>query len=254
MALMPDSLQEVGKVIPLPQGDQLQQLFGCELLMPFLQRCVLEALADQGAAGSVPTEQHLNRLAHHVGLEGLDDLDRWCEHHSVSLSTLHTLASFPERLQAATEAIWGDDVPSRFLERRSQLDQAVLSLLRFDDADLAQELYFQMLDGETVFPQLIDRYGNRPGQPARGLVGPVSLESLHPLLARVAERYEPGALIPPLDINGSVHLIRVEQLQKATLNDAMRQRLLLELRQQWMDEQLSLLLGRLASEALNHPA
>jgi len=78
------------------------------------------------------------------------------------------------------------------------------------------------------------------------LIGPVSLDQLHPLLARVAERYAPGAVIPPLELNGTAHLIRVERLQKACLDDAMRQRLLLELRQQWLDQELNSLLGRLA--------
>ena len=245
MALIPEALQNLGATMSLPEAELLRQLFSHELLVPYLQRCVLEALADQ-APTSLPTdEQQLMLVAKTLAVENVDGLDAWIQAHAITLPELQRVASFPLRLQAATEAIWGDDVPSRFLERRSQLDQAVLSLLRFGDADLAQELYFQMLDGDTVFAQLIDRYGNEPGQPARGLVGPVSLEKLHPLLARVAERYEPGALIPPLDINGSVHLIRVEQLLKAGLDEAMHQRMLVELRQQWLDQQVDALRARL---------
>lgn len=245
MAIIPEALQQLGSNLPLPTGDQLRMLFSSELLTTYLQRCILEAIADQ-APDSAAAEEQLARLMRQLGLKDVEALDLWCQQYSVSLSALQQLATFPLRLQVATETIWADDVPGRFLERRSSLDQATLSVLRFDDADLAQELYFQMLDGDTVFAQLVDRFGDQPGQPARALIGPVSLDQLHPLLARVAERYAPGAVIPPLELNGTAHLIRVERLQKACLDDAMRQRLLLELRQQWLDQELNSLLGRLA--------
>jgi parvulin-like peptidyl-prolyl isomerase len=82
----------------------------------------------------------------------------------------------------------------------------------------------------------------------------VGFDQLHPLLARAAERYGPGVLIPPLDLNGRVHLLRVEALNKARLDATMRQRLLLELRQQWLDHQLQRLLERLADETSSQPA
>ena len=145
-------------------------------------------------------------------------------------------------------------MPGRFLERRASLDQVTLSVLRFEDADLALELYFQMVDGDVSYSRLIDRYGSQPGQPPRAMVGPVSFAQLHPLLARASERYAPGALIPPLEINGLVHLLRVEVLSKASLDEPMRQRMLIELRQQWLDEQLQLALDRLNAPTRPSPA
>lgn len=250
MTLLPEALQGIGRTLALPEADALQMLFSHELLIPWVQRCLMEVLADQAPAdrvGAVDSPQLL-RLAEPLKLEGSQQLERWCDQHGIALTSLQKLASFPIRLQLATEQIWADAVPARFLERRSSLDQVTLSLLRFDDADLAQELYFQLCDGDTVFAQLIECYGNQPGQPARGLVGPVALDQLHPLLARAAERYGPGVLIPPLEINGQVHLIRVEALKKASLDEPMRQRLLLELRQQWLQEQLDTVLNRLRAE------
>jgi parvulin-like peptidyl-prolyl isomerase len=234
----------------------LQALFRDEFLLPWLKRRLLEALvahAPVEALCHVP-DQQLVRLARQLRLTGVDHLDRWCQRHAITLASLEAVASFQDRLQAATETIWGDEVPGRFLERRSTLDQVTLTVLRFEDADLAQELYFQLLDGETSFAQLIERYGSQPDQPPRALVGPVGFDQLHPLLARAAERYGPGVLIPPLDLNGRVHLLRVEALNKARLDATMRQRLLLELRQQWLDHQLQRLLERLADETSSQPA
>ena len=256
MTLLSRDLLTIGSTIPLPEADELRTLFRDELLVAGLQRRLLEALAASApvpetlAAESGP----LLRLAAPLKLERVEQLESWCRQHAIPLADLQALASFPERLQAASEAIWADAVPGRFLERRASLDQVTLSVLRFEDADLALELYFQMVDGDVSYSMLIDRYGSQPGQPPRAMVGPVSLAQLHPLLARASERYAPGALIPPLEINGLVHLLRVEVLSKASLDEPMRQRMLIELRQQWLDEQLQLALDRLNAPTRPSPA
>ncbi|MEI8250458.1 MAG: peptidylprolyl isomerase [Synechococcus sp. ELA057] len=253
MTLIPEALTAIGNGIPLPEGDELRSLFAHDLLLPWLQRRLLAALAEQAPLPPMD-DQQLLRVAAQLRLSGVEALDRWCLQQGIPLASLQANASFPQRLQAATEAIWADQVPGRFLERRSSLDQVTLTILRFDDADFAQELYFQLLEGETQFARLIEQYGSQPGQPPRALVGPVALDQLHPLLARVAERYAPGMLIPPLDLNGQVHLMRVEDLRKASLDPPMRQRMLLELRQQWLDEQLQHLLSRLAGDRTPAPS
>lgn len=244
MAMLPDSLQALGETLPLPTGVELQLLLRHELLPHWLQRRLLEGLADQAPAAA-PSSEELDALAQRLGLEDVAQLDGWRRAQGLELADLERLATFPARLQGATEAIWLADVPGRFLERRSSFDQATLSVVRFADADLAQELYFQLLEGELQFAEVLERYGQDPAQPPRCLVGPMPLEKLHPLLARVAERYTPGELIPPLQLNDSVHLLRVERLEKASLDEAMRQRLLVEFRQQWLHDQLQAVQRRL---------
>lgn len=244
MVMIPEPLKNLGSTVALPSGELLRELLSSELLAPYLQRKLLNALANQAPA-SAPDASQLQRLAKQIGMGDIDQLDSWRRAHAIDLGVLEELAVYPSRLSTATEAIWSDEVPGRFLERSRDMDEATLSLLRFEDADLAQELYFQLVEGELVFAQLLDRYGQSPGQPPRGLVGPVTLDKLHPLLARVAECYDPGAPIPPLDINGTAHLIRVEQFNKAQLDGPMRQRLLSELCQQWISDELHQLLQRL---------
>ena len=51
-----------------------------------------------------------------------------------------------------------------------------------------------------------------------------------------------------------MHLLRVEVLSKASLDEPMRQRMLIELRQQWLDEQLQLALDRLNAPTRPSPA
>ena len=63
-------------------------------------------------------------------------------------------------------------------------------------------------------------------------------------------RYRPRVLIPPLDVNGRVHLMRLESLQPAQLDAALREQLLLRLRGQWLSGQLLRLRLRLLQAAV----
>jgi hypothetical protein len=75
------------------------------------------------------------------------------------------------------------------------------------------------------------------------------MQRLHPLLAKVVLRYPQKSLVPPIDIDGVIHLIRVEEVIKAELNETMRQQLLRELRNHWLLQQLTVLQRRLLHDS-----
>ena len=53
---------------------------------------------------------------------------------------------------------FGPKAEARFLERKSELDQVVYSLLRLGSSFLARELYLQIESGESNFADLAKRY------------------------------------------------------------------------------------------------
>lgn len=247
MNSLPDHLQKLFHQLPLPEIASLSLLAKTELLRPYLQKQLLNALCKEvEPAQQSPEALHL--LCKRLGLADQAELDVWRQALCLELADIDAMASFDTCLQLATEKTWGHEIPSRFLEQRSRYDQVVLSLLRFDDADLAQELYFQVREGECSFGDLIDTYASNNPQLVRGQMGPVALQRLNPLLARVVERYGPGEITPPLDLDGMVHLIRVESIRKAQLDEVMRSLLLQELRNEWLEEQLLQLRARITAQ------
>jgi parvulin-like peptidyl-prolyl isomerase len=244
MSALPDHLQKLADQLPLPDISLLNPLAKAELLRPYLQRLLLDKLCQEIEPPASDSDS-LQRLTRRLGLKDLAELDGWRLALGLGLQAIEAQASFDICLNQATEKVWGTEVPSRFLEQRSRYDQVVLSLLRFEDADLAQELYFQVREGESSFGDLIDAYAGDNPQLIRGQMGPVALQRLHPLLIRVVERYEEGDVVPPLDIEGTVHLIRVESVRKAQLDEAMRSQLLQEMRLEWLDGQLLRLQARI---------
>lgn len=155
----------------------------------------------------------------------------------------------PERFEAATErgvriekfkhATWGPKLESYFLQRKSQLDKVIYSLIRTQDVGIAQEIYFRIQEGEQSFTDLAREYSQGPEAQTGGLIGPVELSTPHPNLARMLSLSQPGQLWPPTHMGEWLVIIRLEKFIPAQLDEPMRQRLLNELFNNWLQEQLT---------------
>lgn len=255
--ILSERLQKLGSTLPLPARDLLKPLAASDLLRPYLQRLLLEEMILRTGVeepGAQELEQATRELAGRQDLPSDAELDRWRQAVGLDLAGFHDLATFPLRLERATQQLWGDQLPATFLERRADFDQVILSLVRFEDPELAQELYFQLQEGELTFAAMVETHAEGADRQRRGLVGPLPLRRLHPLLAKVVERYPEGALVPPIDIEGKVHLIRVETFHKAQLDDTVRSELLRTLRAAWLREQLQQLEQRLREPSMAEAA
>ena len=256
---MPIQLRDLGATLPLPDPESLRLLARHELLSAWFQRRLLEELAaielppeaeaDPALPAVVDPNAQLLAYAGRCGLDSLDDLEIWHRSRGLSLDEVEKLAAFDNCLTRASHWIWSQEVPGLFLQRRGDFDQVVLTMVRVRDPDLATELFFQLQEGESTFHELVDRHADEADRLRRGVVGPVPVNRLNPLLMRVVRRYQPGELIPPLDLNGVVHLIRVDSLQPGRLDDQLRAQLLGECRSRWQREQLVLLRDRLKQVA-----
>ncbi|MCX5968315.1 MAG: peptidylprolyl isomerase [Cyanobacteria bacterium] len=258
-ASLPFAINQLGTDLPLPDPQLLTNLAATELLDAYLQRRLLEALvAIHGAAveasGDKDTEPELGSeevlmaYGRRRGLADLEALDAWRRSLGLDLDQLERLVQFDADLAATTEELWNSQVTSLFIQERLSYDQVVMSMVRLDDPDLATELFFQLQEGELSFPSLVENYSKGNDRTNRGVIGPIRLKQLNPLLAKVVRRYAPGELIPPHDINGTVHLMRVESLESAQLDEPLRQQLLGQLRSQWLMRQLATLHRRLQDD------
>lgn len=257
---LPPAISELGDHLPLPEPELLSNLAATELLDAYLQRRLLEALVAMGSGLSGATgqpgtegegeseigpEEALLAYGRRRGLADLEALDAWRRSRGLDLEQLERLVGFEAGLGVVTEELWSAQVASLFLKERLSYDRVVMSMVRINDPDLATELFFQLQEGELSFPSLVEHYAQGNDRTNRGLIGPIHLRQLNPLLAKVVRRYAPGELIPPHDINGCVHLMRVESLESAQLDEPLRQQLLGQLRGQWLARQLSTLQQRL---------
>ncbi|NMF63029.1 peptidylprolyl isomerase [Brasilonema octagenarum UFV-E1] len=143
------------------------------------------------------------------------------------------------KIEKFKRATWGNKLESYFLKRKSQLDQVIYSLIRTKDKGIAEELYFRLQEREQTFAELAYEYSQGSEAQTGGIIGPVELGTIHPKLAQLLSISQPGQLWSPMPLEEWLLIVRLEKLIPAQLNDSMRRRLLRELFEGWLQQQLS---------------
>lgn len=162
----------------------------------------------------------------------------WLAQQGIDPDQLEPIALRGLKLQKFQEETFGHKLESHFLQRKSALDQVVYSLLRTKDVGMSQELYFRIEDDPAQFTDLAKQYSQGPEAKTGGLIGPQELSAPSPILARLLSISQPGQLWPPTRIGEWMVIVRLEKFIPAQLDETMRQRLMGELFNQWLQEQL----------------
>lgn len=206
-------------------------------LMPQL---VQEMVIDQ-AVGAIDCDPQAAMQAYCAsrGIFSQEQQQAWCQQQQVDTTQMTAAAIREFRLTKFKEETWGGaQLESYFLQRKTQLDRVRYSLIRTKDASLAQEIYFRLNDDGASFADLARQYSEGQESKTGGLVGPVELSVPHPVLARMLMVSKPGQLWAPTQIGEWLVIARLDQFLPAQLDDAMRQRLLNERFQEWVQQQI----------------
>lgn len=233
---MTQTLQVKKQIITTDQIIPL--LTGYQMLPQLLQ----EVIIDQSIAAFPCTpEEKVNAYqqfydANQLSIESEPNAS--LELHEITEEQLNALATRGLRIEKFKRATWGNQLESYFLRRKRELDKVIYSMIRTTDPGIARELYFRIQEGEQSFAELARDYSQGPEAKTAGLVGPVELGKTPLPLADRLYASQSGRLLPLMSLGKWVVIVRLEQLIPAVLDQAMRQQLLNELFERWVQEQL----------------
>ncbi len=166
-------------------------------------------------------------------------ISAWCQRNEMTTEQLESIAVRQLKISKFKQNNWSNQIESHFLRRKNQLDQVSYSLIRTRDAGLAQELYFRIMEGEQSFAELAREYSQGAEAQTNGLIGPIALGNAHPMIARQLFSSKPGQLSAPMEIEEWFVIVRLEKSMPAQLDASMSQRLLHELFEIWLSEQIN---------------
>jgi len=164
-------------------------------------------------------------------------------HQQAELERQVRIALRQARLQQFEELCFGESVELRYLQRKADLDQVVYSVIQVQEQGLAEELYHQIREGEAQFGDLAVVHTLGREAQSRGQIGPEPMGSQHPALLSRLRSGKPGQLWPPFEAEDVWVVLRLEHAALMPLDDQMRQLLLDELMQEWMDERIRMVLA-----------
>ncbi|MFB2838485.1 peptidylprolyl isomerase [Floridanema evergladense] len=163
---------------------------------------------------------------------------QWLQEQGMTEAQLINLATRELKIEKFKQATWGQNLENYFLQHKSELDQYVYSLIRVRDGAFAQELYSRLQTGEESFAELAKQYSEGLEAKTGGLIGPVPLSLSHPKLAQLLQTSELGELSVPSAIEDIWVIVQVEKIIPAQFDEQMQQKLLDELFDNWLKEQL----------------
>lgn len=171
-------------------------------------------------------------------LESESDYSTWLASSGLTSREFYQLAIRSWQIAQFKQEKWGAVLQSYFIERKSKLDQVVYSLIRTRDQEKALELYHRIREKESSFAEIATQYSEGGEAYTNGLIGPVEISQIHPIIAQQLHTSQPGELWIPTQIDEWSVIIRLEHFLSSQLDSLMEQKLLNELFEKWILEKV----------------
>ncbi|NTU57867.1 MAG: peptidylprolyl isomerase [Chlorobiaceae bacterium] len=144
----------------------------------------------------------------------------------------------PVLIEKLKHQMFAAHVEEAFIARKSQLDKVVFSMIRNKNHELVAELFFRLQSGEDSFAGLAPKYSDGREAKSEGQIGPVELRGLNPKLAHFLSTVKPGALNPPVIIDGYGIITLLKERIPARLDEDMQQNILAYLFDEWVKKEV----------------
>jgi putative peptide maturation system protein len=140
--------------------------------------------------------------------------------------------------QKLREAITSGKVEQHFAENKLTFDSATISRLVLVDEDVARELRAQITEEGADFHSLARTYSiDDATRPAGGYAGELQRANMDAALEAAVFGAQPGKVVGPFKLDDGWHLIKIESLPAAKLDDALRETIKTKIFAQWLAEQ-----------------
>jgi len=222
----------------IPPENLLSHLKTYQMLPQLLRELVTDRVIAQIECSREAVETAKSQYLNQNRLTDPKRAQAWLQYYQLNEEELEKIAVRQYKIQQFKQETWGSKVQSYFLQRKRDLDQVVYSLLRTKDSNTATELYFRLQNKEASFEDLAQQYSQGPEAQTRGLVGPVPVSNPHEKIAKLLAQSEAGQVWPPVRVGEWNIIVRLEKLISAQLDEVTRQKLLNELFNQWLEEQV----------------
>ena len=210
------------------------------LLRTLVQRRVIAAAVQQVELDEMLSHQAMQRFCQQNGIANEEELEAFLSDQGLTADDLRWQVELPLRVQQHCNDHFRHKAEARFLERKTQLDRVVYSLLRVEDGFLARELYLRIAADEANFADLAAAYAEGPEKGTKGIVGPVPLTQAHPALAERLRTSAPGELLEPFKVSDWWLVVRLESYTPASFDEAMAEQMANELFNQWVQEETAI--------------
>ena len=229
----------------ITKEDILQQIkLSCkipEIIEQIVSRKIItEAVTE---AGIKVEFEDLQKIADQIRLmnqlHSADDTWSWLEKHDLSLDDYEEMVYNNLISGKLVAHLFADKVEPYFFENQLNYTSAIIYEIVLDDEDLAIELFYAIKEGEMSFFDVAHQYiQDKELSRKCGYLGKVQRQDLKPEISAAVFAVESPQLLKPIITSKGIHLILVEEIDKAELDNVLRLRIMSDLFGGWMKQQV----------------
>ena len=172
-------------------------------------------------------------------LDSIEATQLWLQQHHLSLEELGELISATVLSSKLAQHLFQDKIASYFVDYQIDYMQAAMYEIVLDDEGMAMELSYAMDEGEISFFEAAYQHIQNPGlSRIGGYRGTTYRKDLKPEISAAVFSASPPDLLEPIVTSEGVHLIKVEELIRPQLDDVMCHRIVSELFDTWLTQQV----------------
>ena len=225
-----------------------------DILQQIKLSCKIPEIIEQIMARKIMTEavveagikvefEDLQKIADQIRLmnqlHSADDTWSWLEKHALSLDDYEEIVYNNLTSGKLVAHLFADKVEPYFFENKLNYISAVIYEIILDDEDLAIELFYAIKEGEMSFFDVAHQYiQDKELSRKCGYLGKVQRQDLKPEISAAVFAVESSQLLKPIITSKGVHLILVEEIVKAELDNVLRLRIMSDLFGVWMKQQV----------------
>jgi parvulin-like peptidyl-prolyl isomerase len=239
---MPDIMTELAQIgnFQVPTGELVALLVKYQMLPGLLRELVIDRAIADTECSEAERVKAIQEFYQRYQLTSNEQIEQWLALQGLTYIQMEEIAIRLFKIEKFKRETWSNKLEAYFLKRKGQLDRAIYSLIRTEDVGIAQEVYFRLMDGEQTFEEIARTYSQGAEAQTSGLIGPVELSTPHPAIAQLISTNPPGKICPPIKLEQWYAIVRPEKMLPSQLDEPMRQRLINELFQIWLQEQMQL--------------
>ncbi len=233
---MSEILRVADKIIT--EKDIFPLLKEYQMLMPLAKEIFLDLAIAKTEYTEAEIQNYRQQFFNQYQITSDEQLKLWLEKNQLTQEELDSKIIRALKLDIFKKETWQDKLESYYLKRKKDLDKVIYSLIRTKDMGVAQVLYFRLQAAEQSFADIAKQFSQGAEAQTGGLIGPIELNVPHPQIAQMLMTAKPGEVLPPTRIGEWIVILRLEKFLTTQLDQAMEQRLLNELFNNWLNEQL----------------
>lgn len=193
-------------------------------------KIVVEPAELQQAADSLRLAQQLHSAS---------ETWAWLQKHHLTLDDFEALTHTAVLSTKLAQHLFEPEVELFFAEHQLDYDRVIFYEVVLDDADLAMELYYAIQAEETSFYAVSHQYIQDIAQRRQGgYRGLVRRNELRPEISAAVFAATPPQVLKPILTAKGAHLILIEEILPAQLDEVLRQQILSTLFGDWLKQKV----------------